>query len=342
MKSNSSEEKHLKGKRILLIALPGYSSGIVKQMKDLGADVDYISDKPNEKFLCKTLGRLQIGFYLRIIDKYYNTRIEQLKDRDYDYVLVIRGEYTTPKALIQLRETYNHAKIVLYMWDGLHKQNTKGMEDKWKYYDKVYTFDRIDYEENKDKIDFLPLYYYDEYLPKDNKEPNDSDMKYDVSFVGTGHADRVKIIKEVMTQCEHNSKKTFCYTFMPHPMVFFLNKIRNKDFQNVSRKDINYQKLPFEKLYKVYNDSRCIVDVENPGQHGLTMRTIEIIGLKRKFITTNSDIVNYDFYNENNILVIDRTNPVVDMEFFDKPYEKLSDKIYEKYSLKNWILEVLK
>ena len=49
-------------------------------------------------------------------------------------------------------------------------------------------------------------------------------------------------------------------------------------------------------------DYRCVVDVENPGQHGLTMRSIEIIGLKRKFITTNPDIVNYDFYNSNNMI----------------------------------------
>ena len=71
------------------------------------------------------------------------------------------------------------------------------------------------------------------------------------------------------------------------------------------------------------------------------MRSIEIIGLRRKFITTNRDIVNYDFYNPNNILVLDRKNSIVDMSFFDKPYEMLPDEIYEKYSLRNWILEVL-
>ena len=72
------------------------------------------------------------------------------------------------------------------------------------------------------------------------------------------------------------------------------------------------------------------------------MRTIEILGLKRKFITTNKDIVNYDFYNPNNIMVIDREQPQIDFNFFDLPYEELDDNLYNKYSLKNWILEVLK
>ena len=64
--------------------------------------------------------------------------------------------------------------------------------------------------------------------------------------------------------------------------------------------------------------------------------------MKRKFITTNKDIVNYDFYNSNNILVIDRKNPIIDFDFLMTPYEELDENIYYKYSLENWILEVLK
>lgn len=331
----------LLGKRILLIALSGYSNGMTKQMKELGACVDYINDKPNDGFLCKTLGRLQIGFYQKIIDKYYYKKIEELKDNQYDYVLVIRGEYTTINALKCLRNTFPNAKLVLYMWDGLHKQNTKGIEKKWDYYDKVFTFDRIDYESNKEKIYFLPLYYYEEYLPKNSKDPNSENMKYDISFIGTGHADRVKIIKDVMNQCKSSGKNTYSYIYIPHPLVFLKNKISNKDFKNVHSKDIEYRMLPFNELYKTYSDSKCVVDVENPGQHGLTMRSIEIIGLKRKLITTNADIANYDFYNQNNILIIDRNNPIVDMSFFDKPYQEISKELYEKYSLKQWIINVL-
>ena len=72
------------------------------------------------------------------------------------------------------------------------------------------------------------------------------------------------------------------------------------------------------------------------------MRSIEILGLQRKLITTNKDIQNYDFYNKNNIFILDRANPVMDMDFFKAPYEKLNEKLYGKYSLENWILEVLK
>lgn len=331
----------LNGKRILIIALPSYPDGIIKQMQELGAEVDYINDKPNDGLVCKILGRLQVGFYQKVIDKYYYQKIEALKHNKYDYILVIRGEYTTEGALKYLRKVFPDARLILYMWDGLHKQNTRGIEKKWKYYDRVFTFDRIDYEANKDKIDFLPLYYYGEYLPKNIKDCNDEDLKYDVSFIGTGHADRVKIVKEVMKQCKGAGKKTFCYIFMPHKIIFIRNKLLNKNFRGVMSKDIHYKMMPFGDLYQTYSDSRCVVDVENPGQHGLTMRSIEVIGLRRKFITTNKDIVNYDFYNPNNIFIIDREKPDISIEFLETPYEQLPEEIYAKYSLRNWILEVL-
>ena len=330
------------GKKVLLIALPGYSNGMIKQMQELGAEVDFINDKPNEGFICKTFGRLQLKAYQRVINKYYFDKIQKLSGKTYDYILVIRGEYTTIGALELLIKRFPKAKRILYMWDGLHKRNTFGIEKKWKYYNKVFTFDRIDYLENKDKIQFLPLYYYDEYIPKWDYKKDKDNFRYDVSFIGTGHADRVKIVKSVMEQCKLQGLKTFCYIYMPHPLIFLFNKLTNKDFKNVRKQDIHFTMIPFEKLYKIYGKSRCILDVENPGQHGLTMRSIETLGLKKKFITTNQDIVNYDFYNSNNVLVIERNNPQIDIKFFTIPYEALDDKKYEKYSLSNWIRELLR
>ena len=331
----------IRGKKILLVALSGYSDGIIKEMKKLGAEVDYINDKPNNGFVCKTLGRLQVGFYQKVIHNYYCDQLNKLSDRDYDRILVIRGEYTPIESLKLMRLKYPKAKIILYMWDGMNKANTIGIDKKWSYYDQVYTFDRIDYEAHKDKIDFLPLYYYNEYLPETNKAPNSDDFKYDLSFIGTGHDDRIRIVKKVMSDCEKAGKKCFSYFYLPHKIVFLKYKLLNKDFADVKMNDANYSMMPFSELYKTYADSKCVIDIENSGQHGLTMRTIEILGLKRKLVTTNKDIVNYDFYNENNILVIDRSNPVINQDFFELPYINLSSELYQKYSLSNWLMKVL-
>lgn len=71
------------------------------------------------------------------------------------------------------------------------------------------------------------------------------------------------------------------------------------------------------------------------------MRSIEIVGLRKKLITTNKDIVNYDFYHPDNILILDRRNPVIDRSFFEKPYKMLEERIYGKYSLSSWLTQIL-
>lgn len=327
----------LENKSVLLIALSEYSQGIIEQLKNMGANVDYICDKPNNGVICKTFGRIKFEPYIRIIESYYKKQISYLRrnGKKYDYILVLRGEYTPIKSLLELKKSFKEAKIILYMWDSL--KNNKGIELKWPYYDKVYTFDRADYLANQDKISFLPLFYYNNFLPQKNTEK----YKYDIAFIGTGHEDRVKIIKGIQRVCEKYKLKMFSYIFLPHILIYIRNKLFNKSYKNVALHDIHFKLLPTKKAYQIYALSKCVVDIESPTQSGLTMRTIEMIGLKKKLITTNKDIINYDFYNPNNILVVDRNNFCINKEFIDKPYVELDGEIYKTYSLRGWLMRVL-
>ena len=99
--------------------------------------------------------------------------------------------------------------------------------------------------------------------------------------------------------------------------------------------------MDYKKNIEIEDTSKVILDIQHPAQTGLTMRTIEMIGLKKKIITTNQDIVHYDFYRPENIQVIDRKNAIIDKTFFDKEYVEISRSIYEKYSIRNWVLEIL-
>lgn len=198
--------KELEGKRILLIALTEYSKGIVSELQNMGAIVDYMCDKPNDGVICKTLGRLKFKPYIKVIERYYEEKVNNFSSNKYDYILAIRGEYTPEASIKLLKSTFPNTKVILYMWDSL--RNNKGVETKWKYFDKVWTFDRIDYVAHKDKIDFLPLFYYNSFLPDGT-----SDYQYDIAFIGTGHEDRVKVIKGIKKQCEKYNLKMYNYIF---------------------------------------------------------------------------------------------------------------------------------
>ena len=91
----------------------------------------------------------------------------------------------------------------------------------------------------------------------------------------------------------------------------------------------------------IFRESKCILDAPQAGQTGLTIRTIECLGAKRKMITTNKYIKEYDFYNEANILVYDGSIDK-DNKFFTTPYVEVQEDIYKKYSLREWLSFMLK
>jgi hypothetical protein len=73
---------------------------------------------------------------------------------------------------------------------------------------------------------------------------------------------------------------------------------------------------------------------------GLTMRTIEAIGMQKKLFTTNPDIVNYDFYDNRNIRIISGDDISIDNEFIDAPSQQINPEVLNRYSLEAWIGDV--
>ena len=93
-------------------------------------------------------------------------------------------------------------------------------------------------------------------------------------------------------------------------------------------------------MIDLIRNSKCILDSAQDNQNGLTIRVIETLGAKRKLITTNANIREYDFYKPENIYVYDNKFDFSDI-FFKSNYEEIDNDIYKKYSLRNWLNELL-
>lgn len=303
-----------------------------------GYNYKHIMDKPNERAFGKIMGRLHVRFYEKVLSSYYKKEIEKL-DSEFDCILIVRGEYTTIEAIELLKSKYPNAKLVLYMWDSI--ANNKGIEKKWYLFDKVVTFDRADYLKYKEQISFLPLFYNSQAIEALHTENDGSGIKYDIAFIGTAHGDRPVIINRIKKECEERGLAFYSFLYSPHITVYWYNKIFNPNYKHIHKSDLSFKPLRIEQIYNIYNQSKCIVDIEIKTQTGLTMRTIDVLGLKKKMITTNSDIKNYDFYNSDNIMIVDRDNFVIDKDFIDSPYCSLSQELYERYSVVSWLNNVL-
>ena len=70
------------------------------------------------------------------------------------------------------------------------------------------------------------------------------------------------------------------------------------------------------------------------------MRTIEMLGLQRKILTTNPYIKDYDFYNPNNQIIVSRKIIEINPENITDKYESIEEEIYDSYKLKSWVDKV--
>ena len=98
-----------------------------------------------------------------------------------------------------------------------------------------------------------------------------------------------------------------------------------------------------EAVKRYIKQAACMLDLGVIEKHqGLTFRVFEAIGYHKKIITNNPDIANYDFYNPQNILIINEQNISIPNEFLTSSYIPIPDQIIRKYTLETWVKTVFK
>ncbi|MCT7635638.1 hypothetical protein N5U36_09245 [Aliarcobacter butzleri] len=329
----------LNGKTILFLAPKffGYEFEIKKELENFGAKVIFFDERPKNDFFTKAFIRLNLkSFISKKIDDYYKNIIQEIKDESIDYLFLVDVE-TVPLKFIEKTILMNpKLKVLTYFWDSV--KNRKKSLEYLAYSNKFFSFDLKDAEADI-RIEFLPLFYIDDYKNIANIE---NELVYDISFIGTVHSDRYKIIKKIEEQAKGLDLKTYFYFYSPSKILFFFQKLFKKDFKYIKWKDVSFKSLNKSDVINIIEKSKCIIDIQHPKQTGLTMRTIEMFGCKKKLLTTNIEIMKYDFYNTDNILLLDRNNPKINVDFFGKEYKNLTYDIYKKYSINQWLKTIFK
>lgn len=334
--SESEVINSIKEKKILFFAPAffGYEDKIVEKMKELGAVVDMYDVRSVTSARDRALLKVLPAFFTKKSQRYYEDIIDANTGKNYDYILIVKCDMTPENILVRLKKEYPNAKMCLYLWDSI--DNIPGVSKKFKYFDTLHSFDMKDCERYSE-LKFRPLFYANEFCKPYKKKQ----YKYDISFLGTIHSDRYLVIKKVKEFAKNKGLRSYWFCYLQSRFIYYVYKATKKEFANTKISDFSFVKKDSSEIASIVDDSKIILDIQHPKQSGLTMRTIEMIGMNKKLITTNKTIKNYDFYNPRNISVIDRNNVVIDSEFLNSSYEPLSEELYHKYSLRNWIFEVL-
>ncbi len=320
--------------RILLIAPKffGYEREICAEIIRQGMHVDFLPDRPSEKVFMKALIRfLPSWCSFQFSNSFFIKKIRSFKCADYSIILIIQGEGVTSHILKLLRNNYPNARMIFYTWDSI--ENKPKFRHSLRYYDQCFTFNPQDAKEFGMK--FRPLFFSPGF-----DKPNSDSHTYDLSFIGTVHSDRYRIVHLLIKQLPPE-KRVYIYLYLQAPWMYDLRRIFTNTLSGANRNSFKFSPLSKDVVQEVFFASRSILDIEHPGQRGATMRTFEAIGSHRKLITTNVALQDYDFYNPRNILIIDRYAPKLDSDFLYTNYEPLPEEIRSRYSIKAWVQDVL-
>ena len=318
----------LANKKILFfgIGFYDYEDAIKHELQNMGASVTYYLDKTlwqRSSVITKISRWLHIDV-LKLADAYHSEILNKIDDDSYDYVFVLKGDGLTESFLSELRKRLTNAPFIMYQWDSLAR--VPNAVRFFQYFDKIFSFDRIDCLNDK-RLNFRPLFF------RESNEKINYSKKYDMAFIGWLNAERLPIIERVNQWSKSNKLKSFFY-LSTGLKTYLINVIKNKS------EFIYFRKISYKRVCEISSITNVILDFPHPQQSGLTMRTIEAVGMKKKLITTNRDILNYDFFNKNNILIINDGLDGLSKSFFDFPCVDISEMIIEKYKLSSWVHEV--
>lgn len=318
-------------KRILLVnENPTFRQLFIKGIREQGIDVVDLYEDYKVNYKKTVLQKVKNLFYVRFFgDRDYYKRkfnakrdfaLQQIINKKtdfYDHILVFRADMFSEAVLHLLRK--KSSSMVAYQYDGM--SICQNLVPNIPLFDEIFTFDFND--QMKYNFKGITNCWFDD----DKKDTSEENHLF---YVGVGVPDRISKIKKVSDYCKaHELKLKAHLTIQSYLPESNINGVA------LSSKSMSYKE-------NINNLKKCkaVIDFKLDRHDGLSFRFFEALYYKKKIITNNKTIMNYDFYHPNNILVTDFDDLSNIADFLNLPYTKLDSKIIEKYSVSNWIKNV--
>lgn len=323
---SQAPRQDLAGRRILLIGIGfyDYEHSIATRLRERGAEIAVFQDQPPE--LQSGLRRLFQRDPKAVLARHEQRMLDAARAQPFDQVLMIKAVGLRLPFLQALRQQLPTSEFILYQWDSLARLD--GIEERLPLFDRVLTFDRKD-AQTRPGMAFRPLFFRDVPAPT-GAEPQD----IDVAFVGWLHSDRLESARRMQAEAKTLGLSTFVYLYTG--WLTWLKLVLRGE-----ARDVHPRTLPYAELLRINQRARCIYDLPHTLQTGLTMRTIETLGIRRKLLTTAQDVIHYDFYNADNVRVVRLPETGLDRDFVMSTPTPIDPAILRRYSLDAWLDDVL-
>jgi len=315
----------MENKRILFITfdMSGYYTSMYEELKRRYEHVDYYNTaKISYKY--KSIFQKGYAFFYKMAKGQklknlykYQSVIDAVKDKEYDITLIIRPDLFFDSQLEVLKK--NSGSFIAFYHDSIN--NIKRKKDVIRFFDKVYSYEKKDVKDYD--LTFISNFIYD------TQAADFKDIEYD-AFSVMSNDYRLPALKKI---AEFLKSKGYTFNFY----------IMDDKFINDNLITFMTKRMSNDEVIRNIKKAKIIVDIHKYGiQDGLTFRTFESLGFRKKLITTNQDIKAYDFYDPENIFVIEDVHKIdIPEAFFSTPYKEIPEVIYRKYTVAAWLEEVM-
>ncbi|MDO4763208.1 MAG: hypothetical protein Q4A00_02365 [Flavobacteriaceae bacterium] len=311
----------------------------VEKIKERGFNV---IDFHNEEFQMPQpdfLDKLKNIFYRKILNRkdYYECKIvedfrkqsvKRIKNIDLnsvDYAVFFRAD-NYPEELIKSVKQKG-IKMSSYQCDGISGKMKKILEYR-PYFDDIFCFNPEDLTLYKDyQLKFLTNCFIDESV---ELKPTTRDRK-ELYYLGVASEERISNILNLNTALPKSKYKVRGHLTIPPFRA-------EKKIDDIS---LCHQAVEYKEYLENIKESDFIIDLVYPIHKGLSFRFFEGMYYQKKIITNNSDVRRYDFYKPENIFICDFKNFDGLEEFLETPYESIEEQVMTKYSINNWIDNML-
>ncbi|SFI40542.1 glycosyltransferase family protein [Halpernia frigidisoli] len=254
--------------------------------------------------------------------------LEELKKLGHqDQILIINPELIEEKFHLEIKKFTS--RYIAYLYDSLARCPAESILH---LFHTIYSFDSEDVR----KYGFTKINNYN-YLEKLKSEKK---PEFDLVYLAS-YDERLKALYKITAKLEKLGltyqyvivgKKTWKKNLLK--MVSFTGESISKKYQT--------RRVQQKNIPTFYQKGNVLLDLVRENQSGLSFRIFEAMALGKKIITDNEALKNYDFYKPENILILNKDLSNLNSMFFETLYEPLSDDIYKKYSLDNWVETVFK
>lgn len=310
-------------KRKILVIAPyafGYTAHIAEALKRKGFENAKIVYLDYPKFSYKGILHKAENFFRKLFTgknlkkEFVNDRIRETLAREgmQDFIFMIRPDMLNDALLSEVKATTK--RLVAYYYDSTRRFPRKN--DIAHFFDKVYTYDRLDAENYG--YEFLTNYIF--------KEAESPTFDYQFFNIST-HDYRFPLLEKLGAYLKKHQYSYLIEIYTP-------DDIKSNDVQ------IIHTQKSVAEVEALILRSKIIVEIQREEQVGLSFRIFEALGFRKKLITTNKDIVNYDFYNPQNILVLDEDDIEIPADFVESPYTDPDPQVLDKYRIDNWVERV--